>query len=60
MLMQIYGNNAMKKTAVYKCVKRFSDGKESVNEEERSGWPATRRTEENFANIFQILREIFG
>jgi len=60
MLLQVYGNNAMKKTAVYKWVKRFSEGKESVNDEERSGWPATSRTEENIANICQILREIVG
>jgi hypothetical protein len=30
----IYGNNAMKKTAVYKWVKRFSEGRESVTDEE--------------------------
>jgi len=60
MLMQIYGKNAMKKTTVYKCVKLFSDGKESVTDEERSGWPATSRIEENSANICQILREIVG
>ena len=36
MLMQVYGDNAMKKTAVYKWVKRFSEGRESVADEERS------------------------
>ena len=30
MLVQVYGDNAMKKTAVYKWVKRFSDGREIV------------------------------
>ena len=34
MLVQVYGNNAMKETSVYKWVKSFSDGKESVNGEE--------------------------
>jgi len=38
-------------------VKRFSEGRESVTDEERSGRPATSRTEENIANIRQILRE---
>ena len=28
MLQQVYGDNAMKKTAVYKWVKRFSEGRE--------------------------------
>jgi len=38
-------------------VKRFSEGRESVNDEERSGRPATSRTEENNANVSQIVRE---
>jgi len=37
-------------------VKRFSEGRESVTDEERSGRPATSRTEENIANVRQILR----
>ena len=47
----------MKKTAVYKWVKRFSEGRESVTDEERSGQPATSRTEENIAKVSQIVRE---
>jgi len=57
MLVQVYGDNAMKKAAVYKWVKRFSEGRESVTDKERSGRPATSRTEENIANIGQIMRE---
>ena len=40
-LVQVYGDNDMKKRAVYKWVKRFSEGRESVTDEERSGRPAT-------------------
>ncbi|PNF16182.1 hypothetical protein B7P43_G01119, partial [Cryptotermes secundus] len=40
------GDNAMKKTAVYKWVTHFSEGRESVTDEESSGRPATNRTEE--------------
>ena len=57
MLVQVYGDNAMKKTAVYKWVKRFSEERESVIDEERSRRPATSRTEENIAKICQIVRE---
>jgi len=57
MLVQVYGDNAMKKTAVYKWVIRFSEGRESVTDEERSGWLATSRTEENIAKIRQIVHE---
>ena len=38
-------------------MKLFSEGRESVTDEERSGWPATCRTEENIAKIRQIVRE---
>jgi len=38
-------------------MKRFSEGRESVTDEERSGRPATSRTEENIAKICQIVHE---
>jgi len=34
MLVQVDRDNAMKKTAVYKWVKRFSEGRKSVTDEE--------------------------
>jgi len=57
MLVQVYGDNAIKKTPVYKWVKRFSERRECVPDEERSGRPATSRTEENIAQLRQIVRE---
>jgi len=46
----------MKKTAVYKWVKCFSQERESVTDEERSGQPIASRTEENIAKVHQIVR----
>ena len=60
MLVQVYGDSVMKKTEVYKWVKSFSEGKESVTVEERSGRPATSRTEENIAKVRQICVKIVG
>ena len=57
MLVQVYGDNAMKKTAVYKGMKSFSEGSESVTDEERSGRPAISRTEEKIAKVCQIVCE---
>jgi len=57
MLVQVYGDSAMKKTAVYKWVKRFSEDRESVTDEGGSGRPATSGTEENIAKVRQIMRE---
>jgi len=41
MLVQVYGDNAMKKTAVYRWVKCLSEGRGSVTDEERSGLKKT-------------------
>ena len=57
MLLQVDGDNTVKKTAIYKWVKRFSEGRESVTDEERSVRPATSRTEEYIAKIRQIVCE---
>jgi len=35
----------------------FSEGRESMTDEERSGQPATSRTEENIAKVHQIVGE---
>jgi len=56
-LVQVYGDSAMKETAVNKWVKHFSEGRENVTDEERSGRPATSRTEENIAKVRQIVHE---
>ena len=40
-----------------KWLKRFSDGRESVSDEERSGRPARSRNEEKMAKVRQIVRE---
>jgi hypothetical protein len=50
-LVQVYEDNAMKKTAVCKWVTRFSEGRECVTDEERSGRLATNRIEENNAKF---------
>ena len=57
MLVQVYGDSAMKKTEVYKWVKRSSDGRENITDERKSGRPATSRTEENIAKVRQIVRK---
>jgi hypothetical protein len=59
MLMQVYGDNAMKKTALYKWVTCFPEGRASVTDE-RSGQPATSRTEENITKVHQMCVKIVG
>jgi hypothetical protein len=54
--VQAYGDNAMKKTAVYKLVTRFSQVTACVIDEETQRRPATSRTEENTIKFRQIVR----
>jgi hypothetical protein len=56
MLVPVYGDNGMKKTAVYSGRNIFMR-EDSVTDEDRSGWPAPSRTEENTAKICQIVCE---
>jgi hypothetical protein len=56
MLVQVYGDNAYEQNSSLR-VTRFSEGRESVTDEARSGQPVTSRTEENIAKVRQIVRE---
>jgi hypothetical protein len=47
----------MEKTAFYKWMTRFSEGRGSGTVEERSGRPATSRTEENIAKVCKIVHQ---
>jgi hypothetical protein len=57
-LLQVYGDNVIKKTSVYKWVTRFSEGRECVTDEERSGRPATNGTEENIETFVELCEKI--
>jgi len=57
MLVQVYGDSAMKKATVYKWVKRLFWGRGCVTDEDRTGRPATSRTGENIAKVHHIVRE---
>ena len=58
--VDVYGDSVMTKTAVCKWVKRVSEGRESVTDEERSGRPATSTTEENIAKFIKLCVKIVG
>ena len=50
-LVQVYRDNALKKTAVYKWINRFSEGRENVIEDQRSVRQSTSRTVENIQKV---------
>jgi len=60
MLVQVYGDNVMKKTAVYRWVKRFCEGRESVTDEERSRILSVLFEKLTVAYIRQMLVQVYG
>jgi len=45
-LQQVYGDTAVKKSAVYDWFSQFKNGQEKLEDDQRSGRPSTSRTVE--------------
>ena len=54
MLLNAYGEKAMKKAAVYMWYKRFEEGKENIKGDQRSGRPSVV-TSSHVAAVKQVL-----
>ncbi|PNF30284.1 hypothetical protein B7P43_G15336 [Cryptotermes secundus] len=55
-LQQVYGDTALKKSAVYHWFSRFKNGQETLEDDQRSGRPSTSRTEKNIGKVRQLIR----
>lgn len=57
MLEKCFGNDTLSKTNVYVWHERFRSGRESVEDDERSGRPSTSKTDENIDKIKEMMAE---
>ena len=57
MLKTAYGDAALSKTKVYEWFSRFKNGEMSIEDQPRSGRPATSRSDENVDKINALIRE---
>ena len=57
MLVQVYGTEAVSRKCVYDWFKRFHDGKETTEDEPRSGRPSTSRTPDMIEHVRQMLAQ---
>jgi hypothetical protein len=55
LLKEAYGAAAMKKTMVFEWHKRFKGGRDDVKDDERSGRPRSRRTDENVEKVRKLV-----
>jgi len=57
LLQKAYGESTMKKTSVYELYKRFQNGREDVEDDERSGRPSTSIIDENVKKVEKMVME---
>jgi len=57
MLMQMYGTEVMSRNCVYDWFKRVCNGKETIEDEPRSGRPSTTRTPDMIERVQQMLAQ---
>ena len=55
MLTKAYGESDMSKTRVYEWYKRFQDGREDVEDDERPGRHSTSTTDENVKKVKEMV-----
>jgi hypothetical protein len=61
MMKQGYSEEALGRSAVFKCRQHFAQGRDSLDDNERSGWPKAVRIErkiEVHANLAQSVDDI--
>ena len=56
-LQTIYKDDAPKKTCVYKCIERFRDGREAVENDEGRGIPTTSKNNEKIDFVRNLVKE---
>ena len=56
-LQKVYGNGALKYATVCKCVRRFNDGRESIENDPRVGSLVSVLTEKNVATVKTLIEE---
>jgi len=56
MLIKAFGDNALGQKQTYEWIS-FKKGRNSVDDEESSGWPYTGTTTENMANVWEAIPE---
>jgi len=55
-VQKVYGNEAVNRSNVFRWYSRFRDGKEQVEDGEKSGSPKSTRTEVNIAAVADLVR----
>jgi transposase len=52
LLQKVYGSDSLSRSMTFEWFKRFREGQESLEDDERSGRPTTNRNEQTIENLF--------
>ena len=56
LVQKAYGNEALKRSNVFRRYSRFRDGRELVEDDERGGLPKSTRNEVNIAAVANLVK----
>jgi [histone H3]-lysine36 N-dimethyltransferase SETMAR len=56
-LKTVYGSDCLSRTQIFEWYKRFKDGRESFEDDERSGRPRTSITDSNVEKVKEVIRK---
>jgi hypothetical protein len=57
LLTEAYGEDCMSRARVFEWHKRFSEGRESVKDDDRPGRPRTTVTDDNIEKVRDVIRK---
>ena len=57
LIQKAYSDAALSRTTIFEWHKWFREGRESVKDDKRSGWPTTSRTNDNIAAVDKMVKE---
>jgi histone-lysine N-methyltransferase SETMAR len=57
LIQKAYSDAALSQTTIFEWHKRFREGRESVKDDERSGWPTTSQTDDNITAVNKMVKE---
>ena len=56
LLTEVYGDQCLSRTQVFEWFKKFTEGREYVGDDPKSGRPSTTKTQENVEKVARIVR----
>ncbi|KAJ8943649.1 hypothetical protein NQ318_005651 [Aromia moschata] len=57
MLKEVCGNECLSRIRVFEWFKQFKEGRETIEDDPRTGRPSTSKTDENIEKIGKLIRE---